>query len=61
MAKVVICRFQAPVAEEDLPWPVPGTDDAVDQGCTCPQDQEWPADKISFAVDCPIHELRRAN
>ena len=38
------------------PDPFPGSDEAFDKGCTCPQAQPWPGHLI-LASDCPIHEM----
>lgn len=38
--------------------PFPGSAKAQKLGCTCPEDQAAsPLRRITFAVDCPIHEL----
>lgn len=50
---------QLPEGQEKWrPDPFPGSDVAIEAGCKCPLHQPWPG-KITFAVDCPVHELDR--
>jgi len=43
---------------QDATWPdmIPGSDEAVVEGCTCPDDQP-PHPRYILASDCPIHQL----
>ena len=40
------------------PDPFPGSDEAIDAGCTCPLYQ--PSGELKFAEGCKVHELERA-
>ena len=40
------------------PMGFPGSEEAFEQGCTCPQNQPWPG-LFNFASDCPVHEVVR--
>ena len=36
----------------------PGSEEAFQQGCTCPEHQPWPGG-FTFAFDCPVHEMEK--
>lgn len=40
------------------PAPFPGSQEAADEGCTCPIEQPWPG-RLAFDEECPVHELER--
>jgi len=42
--------------ERYRPGLFPGSEEAYEQGCTCPILQPWPG-KLAFASDCPHHQL----
>jgi hypothetical protein len=50
---------QLPPGQESWrPEPFPGSDEAADDGCTCPEHQPWPG-ALTFSTDCPVHELEK--
>ena len=44
--------------EEHAFNPFPASDAAIARGCTCPVQRSWP-DALTFALDCPVHELEK--
>jgi hypothetical protein len=40
------------------PFLFPGSNDAQDAGCTCPEEQPYPG-ALDIADDCQVHELER--
>lgn len=57
MSETVTCKL--PLGQEDWrPELFPGSDEAVEKGCTCPERQPWPG-AFQFATDCPVHELEK--
>lgn len=53
----VACALPADAKLEDF-TPFPGSDKAVAMGCRCPEQTRWPH-RLTFSVDCPVHELER--
>jgi hypothetical protein len=41
------------------PDPFPGSEDAWEEGCTCPLQTRWPG-FLQFSSDCPVHALEVA-
>jgi hypothetical protein len=54
MAQII--RVAVPASFQ--PEPFPGSDEAIEEGCTCPDGQSAPG-TLEFSTDCPIHELER--
>lgn len=51
----VVCTL--PEGSKDWrPDPFPGSDEAFERGCTCPQFQPWPG-QLLFDPECPAHVL----
>jgi hypothetical protein len=48
-------RLHHDTRPSDFRGPLPGTQEAKAQGCTCPVQPEWPT--IAIATDCPLHFL----
>jgi hypothetical protein len=53
-AQIVTCKLPA---GEQHPHPLPGSLEAALDGCMCPAEQ--PAGSVSYATDCPVHELMK--
>lgn len=53
--KFITCRLSAEDANYRPPE-FPGSEEAFEKGCTCPQLQPWPG-ALKFSTDCPIHGL----
>jgi hypothetical protein len=37
----------------DFRGPMPASKEAIDKGCTCPPQPQWPT--VAFASNCPLH------
>lgn len=57
MPNLVTCTLP-PGQEHWRPDPFPGSEQAFQQGCTCPVMQPWPG-KLTFSLECPVHELEQ--
>lgn len=58
--ELIRCTLPEGVTEAEFGVPLPGTRDAVELGCTCPEDgsDDWPR-RLTFATDCQLHELQK--
>jgi hypothetical protein len=48
-------RLRDDIQPSDFRVPLPATAEAIEQGCTCPPQPEWPT--IAIASDCPVHAM----
>jgi hypothetical protein len=49
-------RLRDDMRPSDFRGPLPASKEAINKGCTCPPQPQWPA--VAFASNCPLHFIQ---
>jgi hypothetical protein len=54
---IIVCAVPPNTRKEEFAL-FPGSEAAINSGCTCPEQSQWP-EQVRIDGSCPVHELDR--